>query len=373
MTNCKIRYSLELLVFLFWFSSVVSGYPFAGYGTRNCTRTCFGRQKTIDWAMENYNSDNETSHKELTPELIKLLLDDGYLERLPPDPGFGRHTSSNYMSTVDGKIFCLNHGFIRRYDYWWPQVPSAYEQLKAIGEKRPEVLARASRRPATDILIKSQLTSEVKEFLGICLIVFSMAFFARLVILTFFSKERYLSPNYFAFIDEESSVKPEAAITGVHYRYSAFGALMLGLLSITVYPPLQWLLSEDNLLETRWTFVVPGVLLFLGGAVSGLVSLPAIVFSATSTKVRFHWGLLIIKTLLLSLYFLPLINYMWRAVSSLTTVGMIPSAVTLYVPTAFFCGRFLAVAASSRVYLNHLAALLDSHCELPKTEIGDAL
>ena len=119
-------------------------------------RACFANQKTLAGAMEMYNLDNNVADSELNEELLKSLKDNGYLQRIPDDPGQGKNTSDHYLKISyqgpDGKntwrMFCTHHGFI---------IPpsgttmrdSPRRQLEAMGISDSDILSRAQNKVAT--------------------------------------------------------------------------------------------------------------------------------------------------------------------------------------------------------------------------------
>lgn len=78
-------------------------------------RACYANQKTIAGAVEMYNLDFNTSITALDQTVFDQLKQNGYLQSIPNDPGYGANSFSNYSMTSnsgDG-ITCSIHGPIR--------------------------------------------------------------------------------------------------------------------------------------------------------------------------------------------------------------------------------------------------------------------
>ncbi len=77
------------------------------------SRSCYANQKTVAGALEMYNLDNNVSINQLTDDVWQNLRDQGYLQTIPDDPGFGSGTHHNYRLTPEGDIYCTCHGGIQ--------------------------------------------------------------------------------------------------------------------------------------------------------------------------------------------------------------------------------------------------------------------
>jgi len=73
-------------------------------------KACWANQKTCAGALEMYNLDKSSSD-ELSEEILHKLVDDGYLQAFPKDPGHGDEYSYDPTDTDYG-ITCKNHGSI---------------------------------------------------------------------------------------------------------------------------------------------------------------------------------------------------------------------------------------------------------------------
>ena len=111
------------------------------------SRACFANMKTIAGAIEMYNLDFNVDIQEINQEFLEKLKKEGYLQSIPVDPDFGDSASSAYLLAEDGLMFCINHGFIQPPE-GYDRSSSPFEQLKASGETREGILARASHKPA---------------------------------------------------------------------------------------------------------------------------------------------------------------------------------------------------------------------------------
>jgi len=75
-------------------------------------------------------------------EIAQRLKEEGYLQTIPSDPGFGENSTKHYLF-VHGRAFCCKHGFIivpKGCEYGTPP----REQLLAIGISDPTLLQMAS-------------------------------------------------------------------------------------------------------------------------------------------------------------------------------------------------------------------------------------
>ncbi|MBI3892511.1 MAG: hypothetical protein HY303_13390 [Candidatus Wallbacteria bacterium] len=73
-------------------------------------RACMGVQRTIAGAIEMYNLDQNTKVDRLDDELFAKLIQGGYLQEKPEDPGWGGESASHYIFSPDGKVVCRAHG-----------------------------------------------------------------------------------------------------------------------------------------------------------------------------------------------------------------------------------------------------------------------
>ena len=134
-------------------------------------RACFCNMKTIAGSLEMYELDYKVDpiaqfNGKLTPTFVQKMIDGGYFQSAPSHPKAFQEPSrfmnkfidyrylqvvgisplriesplDFYGFTEDGTIFCYAHGFINPPIQG---VTSAYEQLKAKGEARVEILERA--------------------------------------------------------------------------------------------------------------------------------------------------------------------------------------------------------------------------------------
>ena len=78
------------------------------------SRACYANQKTVAGALEMYNLDNNASVPRLTDEVWRNLREQGYLQTVPDDPGFGSGSHHNYRLTAEGDIYCTCHGGIQK-------------------------------------------------------------------------------------------------------------------------------------------------------------------------------------------------------------------------------------------------------------------
>ena len=77
-------------------------------------RACYANQKTIAGAIEMYNLDYNVSITEVTSSILKTQLkDNGYLQSVPQDPGWGPSSQSHYNLDSNGDINCTKHGYIQ--------------------------------------------------------------------------------------------------------------------------------------------------------------------------------------------------------------------------------------------------------------------
>ncbi|MBI4865442.1 MAG: hypothetical protein HY816_00680 [Candidatus Wallbacteria bacterium] len=111
---------------------------------RSNTRACFANQKTIAGAVEMYNLDQNTCRKELDAGFLAELVQQGYLQCIPSDPGQGPASGANYFTTPDGcGIACRVHGAIgevgaRVYGVALPPAESAQGQPAASRVRRDD-------------------------------------------------------------------------------------------------------------------------------------------------------------------------------------------------------------------------------------------
>lgn len=74
-------------------------------------RACIGVQHTIAGAIEIYNMDQNTNVERLDAALFEKLVDGGYLQKLPEDPGWGPGTASHFAFDDAGNgVTCRVHG-----------------------------------------------------------------------------------------------------------------------------------------------------------------------------------------------------------------------------------------------------------------------
>lgn len=76
-------------------------------------RACYANQKTVSGALEMYNLDNNDSVTQLDDDMFGRLDDQGYLQTVPEDPGYGSEGSEPYKLDGEGNIYCTNHGYIQ--------------------------------------------------------------------------------------------------------------------------------------------------------------------------------------------------------------------------------------------------------------------
>lgn len=74
-------------------------------------RACIGLQHTISSAIEMYNMDQNANVERLDLVFLKKLVDQGYLQKLPEDPGWGPGTASHFAFDASGNgVTCRVHG-----------------------------------------------------------------------------------------------------------------------------------------------------------------------------------------------------------------------------------------------------------------------
>ncbi len=76
-------------------------------------RACYANQKTIAGAIEMAGVDTLGFSPKQYEELMRKLVENGYLPSIPNDPGQGEGSHLNYRFDLDGCIYCSNHGFIQ--------------------------------------------------------------------------------------------------------------------------------------------------------------------------------------------------------------------------------------------------------------------
>jgi len=134
---------------------------------RRVKMACFANQKSIKKALEKYKADNNTEVDKLSsallnnlsPALLDKLVKGKYMAPLLPVPRFVKDSSKNYFIACNSEVCCFNHGFVQ-HDFMPPNAP-VYEQLKAIGETRQEILSRASHDVTDKTSIKDQLEEDM--------------------------------------------------------------------------------------------------------------------------------------------------------------------------------------------------------------------
>lgn len=116
-------------------------------------RACFANQKTIAGAIEMYNLDYGTDVKVLDASLREKLVEDGYLQQFPDDPGEGGPEAYLMIAhaAVGNGILCLNHGTLQVGEDFRDRAKNtnARSVLEACGITDPALLERARTSPPT--------------------------------------------------------------------------------------------------------------------------------------------------------------------------------------------------------------------------------
>lgn len=129
---------------------------FSASSGRSHHRACMANQQALMGALEMYSLDENTPLPVLTPEIAGRLLEAGYLQELPDDPG-GGPGSWIFVHTTEGApmlLSCYQHGALMNGGAPDPTLPDRHpgETLTAFLERRgapPDVveLARTNERP----------------------------------------------------------------------------------------------------------------------------------------------------------------------------------------------------------------------------------
>lgn len=78
---------------------------------RASQRACFANQKVLAGAMEMYNLDNNAQLKELDPEIMRRLVEHGYLMKIPECPS-AKQGGRAYSLNDEGDPKCSVHGTV---------------------------------------------------------------------------------------------------------------------------------------------------------------------------------------------------------------------------------------------------------------------
>jgi len=107
LVNCVI------LMSIFGVLSAIAVPNFKSARGRANIRACFANQKTIAGAIEMFNLDKNMNVGHIDASLLNKLVEEGYLQSVPSDPGQGASSSQNYRWVDDGNgIECSQHGSI---------------------------------------------------------------------------------------------------------------------------------------------------------------------------------------------------------------------------------------------------------------------
>ncbi len=114
-------------------------------------RACYANQKTIAGAVEMYNLDNNTLRTDVGLTFLDELVEGGYLQTIPRDPGQGSRSGSNYHAAHGGAgIACQVHGSIpgsgaRIYGFEDPVSSSSHDHAHQNESTSPKHRVRTAR------------------------------------------------------------------------------------------------------------------------------------------------------------------------------------------------------------------------------------
>lgn len=126
-----VAFRVVLVGFCMGVFAVLMAPNFDGRAPRSNLRVCFENQKFLTGAYEMYELDFQTKVEVLDDALLQTFVTEGYLQRIPDDPGAGPGSQSNYF-LARGKVMCLRHGFVRPPPGAQPRT-SGMDQLAALG------------------------------------------------------------------------------------------------------------------------------------------------------------------------------------------------------------------------------------------------
>lgn len=392
-------------IFLFHCSSMAIACRSCTHGRYSRPRACFANQKTIAGAIEMYNLDHNCDVTEITEELLDDLKEEGYLQSIPLDPGFPEDGSTSYFLFTDGRICCLNHGFIQHGIEGLNANASPFDQLKANGEMREHILSRAShnlangRSPIDQVGYEIILANETlfawapvffffwfplslwrlrkwrsgqsiklallgTSFMSLCfdswhnshiffLSFTTLLFLLMLDLLIFTGRMLYSTEPMkrmikaancdFYRMDESRLKRVRATFNGASRRHEQMVAAMKWIVIPASLPFILWVCTKQANLESILWFLIATAIIFLGGAATGVIRFCNGV-EAVESNPDSDGTIPLARSILTALLFIvPMLGYGRFAVN--TSLAVWPAAgCPLLLMAAFFEGRSLTVA-----------------------------
>lgn len=146
---------LLIVIAIISFLAAVAVPNFGGHGREGANRrACYANQRSLAVAIEMYRLDNNLPELPVSQETASRLVEAGYLQSLPTDPGEGSEFNLVQISTVnpggaeEKQIACLAHG-VRVSS--GELGTSAREQFRSLGVTDEDLLSRASTGPLSGL------------------------------------------------------------------------------------------------------------------------------------------------------------------------------------------------------------------------------